>query len=324
MSIRILVSGGAGYIGTILCHYLYDKKIDFAVIDNLSNSSLKFFRKNFIFYKGNINDLSILEKIYQEFRPTHILHLAASIDVNESEKDKKKYYNNNVFNSKKFINFYIKKKITNFLFSSTAAVYNVNSNKKKEYYKQTPANYYGHTKLLIENFLIKKKLKNKLNIKIFRFFNVVGADKNLRAGNVSKKSKHLFNNLSKSLFKKSIFYINGKNYKTKDGTCIRDFVDVNDLVKIIIFFIKEIKNKYSIFNIGNNKGYSVLDVLSSFNKILKCNIAYKYISHRIGDAPNLVCDNKLLRKFYNYKFVSFNNSVKSHYLFYKKNYKKFI
>ena len=258
MSIRVLVSGGAGYIGTVLCHYLYDNKIDFAVIDNLSNSSLKFFRKNFIFYKGNINDLSILEKIYQEFRPTHILHLAASIDVNESEKDKKKYYNNNVLNSKKFINFYIKKNIKNFLFSSTAAVYNVNPNKKKEYYKQTPANYYGYTKLLIENFLLKKKKKNKLNIKIFRFFNVVGADKNLRAGNVSKKSKHLFNNLSKSLFKKSIFYINGKNYKTRDGTCIRDFIDVNDLVKIIIFFIKEIKNKFSIFNIGTNKGYSVL------------------------------------------------------------------
>ena len=324
MSIRILVSGGAGYIGTVLCHYLYDKKIDFAVIDNLSNSSLKFFRKNFIFYKDNINDLSILEKIYQEFRPTHILHLAASIDVNESEKDKKKYYNNNVLNSKKFINFYIKKNIKNFLFSSTAAVYNVNPNKKKEYYKQIPANYYGHTKLLIENFLLKKKKKNKLNIKIFRFFNVVGADKNLRAGNVSKKSKHLFNNLSKSVFKKNIFYINGKNYKTRDGTCIRDFIDVNDLVKIIIFFIKEIKNKFSIFNIGTNKGYSVLDVLSSFNKILKCNIAYKYISHRIGDAPNLVCENKLLRKFYNYKFISFNNSVKFHYLFYKKNYKKFI
>ena len=91
MSIRVLVSGGTGYIGTILSYYLHKQKINFAVIDNLSNSSLRFSRKDLIFYKGNINNLSILKKIYQEFNPTHIVHLAASIDVNESENKKKKY-----------------------------------------------------------------------------------------------------------------------------------------------------------------------------------------------------------------------------------------
>ena len=324
MSIRVLVSGGTGYIGTILSHYLHEQKINYAVIDNLSNSSLRFSRKDLIFYKGNINNLSILEKIYQEFKPTHIVHLAASIDVNESEIKKKKYYNNNVLSTKKFINFFIKKNIKNFLFASTAAIYNYYNQKKKENYNQTPANYYGYTKLLIENFLLKKKIKNKLNVKIFRFFNVVGADKRLRAGNISKKSKHLFNSLSKSIFLKNIFSINGKNYKTKDGTCIRDFVDVNDLVKIIIFFIKSKKNKYSIFNIGTNKGYSVLEVINYFKRILKCNIIYQYTKPRIGDAPILVCDNKLLRKYYKYKFVDFNTSVRLHYLFYRKNYLKFI
>ena len=89
MSVRVLISGGAGYIGSILSQYLNDRKINFAIIDDLSNSSIKFFGKNFIFYRGNINNTSVLKKIYQEFKPTHIVHLAASIDVNESEIKKK-------------------------------------------------------------------------------------------------------------------------------------------------------------------------------------------------------------------------------------------
>ena len=323
MTVRVLISGGAGYIGSILSLYLHDRKINFAVIDDLSNSSLKFFGKNFIFYKGNINNTSVLKKIYQEFRPTHIVHLAASIDVNESEIKRKKYYNNNVISSKKFINFFINKKIKNFIFSSTAAVYNSNSDKKVEKYKQIPANYYGYTKLLIEKFLLKKKIQNRLNIKILRFFNVVGADTKLRAGNISRKSKHLFNSLSKSIFLNKIFNVNGKNYNTKDGTCIRDFIDVNDLAKIIIFFIKN-KNKHQIFNIGTNKGYSVLDVLKSFENVLKIKIRYKYSKNRIGDAPHLVCDNRLLRSVFNIKFINFNKSIKNHYFFYKNFYKKFI
>jgi UDP-glucose 4-epimerase len=323
MSIKVLISGGTGYIGSVLSHHLYDHKIDFAAIDNLSNSSLKFYGKEFIFYKGNINNFSILEKIYQKFRPTHIVHLAASIDVKESEIRRKKYYYNNVINSKRFINFFIKKKVKNYIFSSTAAVYNLNSNKKREIYKQIPANYYGNTKLLIEKFLLKKKSKNRLNIKILRFFNVVGADKKLRTGNISKRSKHLFNSLSKSTFFNKTFNINGKNYKTKDGTCIRDFVDVNDLVKIIIFFIKN-KNNHTIFNIGTNKGYSVLQTLKFFEKTLKVKIFYRYIKNRIGDAPNLVCNNFLLKRIYNFNFINFRSSIKSHYNFYKKNYDSFI
>jgi UDP-glucose 4-epimerase len=323
MSIRVLISGGTGYIGTILSHYLHEYKIDFAVIDNLSNSSLKFFGKKFIFYKGNINNLLILEKIYQKFRPTHIIHLAASIDVNESEIKKKKYYNNNVLSSRKFINFFVKKNIKNFIFASTAAVYNSNPNKKLEKNKETPSNYYGYTKLSIEKFLLKKKRENKLNIKILRFFNVVGADKKFRSGNISRSSKHLFNNLSKSIFYKKFFKINGKNYNTIDGTCIRDFVDINDLVEIIIFFLKT-KNSQTIFNIGTNKGYTVLEVLKYFEKNLRIKIKYKYFKNRFGDAPNLVCDNNLLRRVYKSKFVDFNKSIKNHYFFYKKNFNYFV
>lgn len=323
MSKKVLISGGAGYIGSILSYYLHDHKIDFAVIDNLSNSSIKFFKKKFTFYRGNINNLSLLKKIYKEFRPTHIIHLAASIDVNESEIKKKKYYNNNVLSSKKFINFFVKNNVKFFIFASTAAIYNSNSNIKSEKNKEIPSNYYGYTKLLIEKFLLRKKKTKKLNVKILRFFNIVGADKKFRSGNISKKSQHLFNSLCKSIFFKIKFKINGKNYNTNDGTCIRDFIDVNDLVKIIIFFINNYNSK-TIFNVGNNKGYSVLEVLKSFEKTLKKKISYKYVNNRVGDAPNLVCSNSLLRKIYKLNFTSLEKSIKSHYNFYKKNYNSFI
>jgi UDP-glucose 4-epimerase len=323
MLIRVLVSGGAGYIGTVLCNYLNDYKINFAIIDNFSTSSPKYLNKKFILYKGNINNLLVLKKIYKEFRPTHIVHLAASIDVNESEINKKKYYKNNVLNSKKFIDFFIKNNVKNFLFSSTAAVYNSNKDVKSEKYKQRPANYYGFTKLLIENFLLKKKLSNKLEVKILRFFNIVGSDKRLRSGNISKKSKHLFNSLSKSFFLKKVFKINGNNYNTKDGTCVRDFIDVNDLVKVIIFFIKA-KNKNTIFNIGTNRGFSVLEILKFFKKVLKIDINYRYYKKRTGDAPRLVCKNLLLRKIYKARFLGIKTSIRNHYLFYKKNYNFFV
>ena len=323
MPIRVLISGGAGYIGTVLCNYLNDYKINFSIIDNFSTSSPKYLNKKFILYKGNINNLLVLEKIYKEFRPTHIVHLAASIDVNESEINKKKYYKNNVLNSKKFIDFFIKKNVKNFLFSSTAAVYNSKNNIKSEKYDQRPTNYYGYTKLLIENFLLKKKLSNNLEVKILRFFNIIGSDKKLRSGNISKKSKHLFNSLSKSVFLRKIFKINGNNYYTIDGTCVRDFIDVNDLVKVIIFFIKK-KNKNNIFNIGTKRGYSVLEILKLFKKVLKIDINYRYCQRRTGDAPRLVCDNSLLRKIYSAKFLSIKTSIRNHYLFYKKNYNFFV
>jgi UDP-glucose 4-epimerase len=317
MDYRILISGGVGYIGSVLSNALFDKKISFAIIDNLSNSKKNFINKNFLLYKANINNLLVLNKIYKEFNPTHIIHLAASIDVNESEINKIKYFRNNVSNSKKFINFFISKNVKNFLFASSAAVYNNSCNKKKESLKEIPANYYGQTKLFIEKFLLEKKKNNNLNVKIFRFFNVVGADKKKRSGNNLFNNNSLFNNLCAAFFFNKKFIINGINYNTNDGTCIRDFIDVNDLVKIVIFFInKKIKN--SIFNIGNNKGYSILEIIKIFNKTLKKNIKYKFASNRPADVPYSVCNNAILRKHYKFKFTDIKKTIKLHYSYFCK------
>jgi UDP-glucose 4-epimerase len=318
---RILISGGAGFIGGVLSYKLYDEKIDYAVIDNLCTSFKKNLPRDTIFYKGNINNETLLQKILSEFKPTHIVHLAASLNVSESELNKKKYYINNIKNSKVFLNFFIRNGIKNYIFASTAAVYNKNSSSKKiEDKNLAPSNYYGKTKLIIEKYILNYKKKFNLNVKILRFFNVVGADHKLRSGSLSKKSNQLFNCLSMSIKNRKIFHIFGNNLKTKDGTCVRDYVDVIDLVKVIIFFIKSRTiYKYNIFNIGTNKGHSVLEVLNLFNKILNKNITYLFLKKRKGDPTHSVCSNSRLKNIYKFKFSSIKDSIDRHYSFYKKN-----
>ena len=315
---RILVSGGSGYIGSVLSHILSSNKIPFAIIDNLSNSNTKYLPKKTKFYYGSIQNKVILNKIYKEFNPTHIIHLAASIDVNESEIKREKYFKNNVINSKVFLDFFISKRIKNIFFSSTAAVYSYDNKIITEKNRTIPVNYYGKTKLLIENYLLKEKKKNNFNLKIFRFFNVIGTEKNLKTGNASKKSKHLFNSICDSILNSKKFIINGSNYKTEDGTCVRDFIDVQDLTKIILFFLKNKPFiKEDIFNLGINKGYSVLNTIMKFQKILNVKINYEAGPKRKGDIPKLICSNKKLKKYYKSKFTNISTTIKNHFKFYK-------
>lgn len=321
---RILISGGAGYIGSVLSYSLLDKKIKYAVIDNLCTSKKENLPKGTIFYKACISNIKFLSKIYRDFKPTHIIHLAASLDARESEVNKKKYFKNNILNSKIFLNYFINKNVKNYIFASTAAVYNKKKNNfKKEEMDIRPANYYGKTKLEVENFLINKKKKYKFQLKILRFFNVVGSDKKLRAGANLKKSNQLFNSIINSINKKNQFFIYGRKFKTYDGTCVRDYVDVMDLVKVIIFFIKKKTNtKFDIFNVGTNKGHSVLEILKLFSKILKKKIYYKFANRRKGDPAHSICSNQRLSKTFKLKFSSIESSIKRHYSFYVKNLKR--
>lgn len=320
---RILISGGAGYIGGVLSNYLNDKKIKFAVIDNLSSSIKKNLPKKTIFYKGCISDLKILKKIDKKFAPTHIVHLAASIDVRESEINKKKYYKNNIVNSKIFLQFFLKRNVKNFIFASTAAVYKNSSQNKFEDKNILPSSYYGKTKLEIEKFLQKNKKKYNFNFKILRFFNVVGADLKLRSGPYIKKSNQLFNSILIAIYRKNDFFIYGyKSKQTIDGTCVRDFVDVMDLVKVMMYFIKSKKKfKLDTFNIGTNKGYSVLQIVKLFSKISKKKINYFFAKKRKGDPVHSVCSNKRLINTFKFKFSSIENSIKRHHNFYIKKIK---
>lgn len=314
-NIKILVSGGAGYVGSVISHDLKKNKISFAILDN-KKINLSFFPKNTIFFRGDISNVILLEKIYKKFKPTHIIHLAAKTNVIESERFQNKYKINNIVKSKIFFNFFLKKKVKNFLFASSAAVYSNNSNIKRESLKEIPANYYGKTKLAIERYLLKKKNKN-LNIVLLRFFNIVGSHNSLKAGNFDLKAKNLFSAICRAILKKKSFILHNNNLPTADGSSIRDFIDVNDISKILITLIKKNIFKYKILNLGVGRGYSVYEVVNNFEKKLKKKVYLKFSKKNKKNAKSIIASNALLKKIVKIKFTPLSKSINNHYKFYK-------
>jgi UDP-glucose 4-epimerase len=294
---NILISGGAGYIGSQISYDLIDKGHNITIVDNLSTGSKLLVSAKADFYKCDIDNIKILKLIFKKKKIDLVIHLAAYISVEESIKRPRKYLYNNYYKTKKFINFCIKNNIFKFIFSSTAVVYKPSNFKLSENSLTKPQNPYGISKLLCEQFLIKKK--NIMCI-ILRYFNVAGADLKLRTGPISNyKSTHLIKKIINIYFNnKKKLTIYGNNYNTMDGTAIRDYIHINDLSliheKCIKYLLKKKRNKIIIFNCGYGKGLSVLDVISSAKKIF--NLKHNYGKKRKGDPSSLVANNTKLRK----------------------------
>ena len=323
----ILITGGAGYIGSHIAYNLINKKYRLVIIDNLSNASRNFIPKKTIFEKIDITDFKKLSKCFQKYSFEAIFHIAATKYVEESQIKPLKYFKNNVIGTKHILDLMVLHNVKKIIFSSTCAVYgDTNKSKVSEIENTMPRSYYGLTKLISENLI--KDYQKKYNIKfaILRYFNVVGADKFLRTGEVSKGS--LFKNLSQYLIEKKEkkFYIFGNNYKTKDGTCVRDFIDVNDLAELHFLSFKYLKkNNSCLFNCGYNDPLTVLDIINKFKKISKQEIKLTYLDRRKGDIESIYCENKLLLKiFKNWKRQhTIDDSIKNTLKFEKKYFKKF-
>ena len=265
---KILLTGGAGYIGSIVANYLLDRGNEVFILDNLSTGSKKLVPKKSKFVKTDISNLKVVNSILSENNFDIIMHFAAFIRVEESVKNKKKYYINNYQKSKIFLNMCLKHNLKNIIFSSTAAVYGNKNIYVNEKTKTNPLNPYAEYKLKLERFIKKKKFK----FIILRYFNVAGADPKLRAGQVSKyRSTHLIKKLCETRLNSTKFNIYGRNYETKDKTAIRDYIHVYDLAIIHLLAAKYLlKKKISnIFNCGYGKGYSVLDIVKCFEEIIK-------------------------------------------------------
>lgn len=299
---NILITGGAGYIGSQLAHDLIEKGYNVFVIDDLSTGNKILIPKKTVFIKSDIANYKKVSKLLQDQKINTVIHCAASISVEESMKNKKKYFLNNYLKTKKFINCCLNYNIRQFIFSSTAAVYKENDkNKVSEKFPTSPKNYYGHTKLMCEKFLLSKK---NISLFILRYFNVAGADKKLRTGPINNsRSTHLIKKIVQIYFKKkTVLRVFGNNYNTHDGTAIRDYIYISDLSlihqKCLIFFSKMKKPKKIILNCGYGKGYSVLDVIKSANKIFRFN--FSYTQKRKGDLSKIVACNKKLRTLFNF------------------------
>ncbi len=278
MHYKILITGGAGYIGMHVAEVLIKNKIKVFIIDNLFRGSRKFINKQSIFIKQDIKNIDNIRKILIQNKINTIIHLAALTDVQESEKYKKRYFENNITGTKNLLKACKKTFVKNIIYSSSAGVYGNAKSPVTENTKLKPINYYSFTKLEGEKLIKKYSKKNKFNYCILRYFNVSGASPTGRIGIYNKSNKSLFKVLAKqSLSKKPNISIFGNNFPTKDGTCVRDFIHVSDLAFIHFQVCKYIqkKKKSYILNCGYGKGFTVLEVVKKFEKIIKKKNKYK-------------------------------------------------
>ena len=318
---NILITGGAGYIGSHIAELLVKNKKKIFIVDNLSTGYRKLINKRAIFFKVNINDKKKLRSIIVNNKVDSIIHLAASLVIGTGEKYPKFYYKNNVLGTKNLISACLGTTVKNFIFSSTAAVYKDNINKVTEKSKIRPKSVYGKTKLKAEKLIIKYCKKNKINYGILRYFNIVGSSPSGKIGLINKDD-HLFKNFSIQTFKKKpVFKIYGTNYNTKDGTCIRDFIHVSDISQIHLKILEKINKtkKSKILNCGYGKGISVKQVSREFAKYANKRLQVINMPRRNGDLIKVVAGNKNLNKFIKWrpKFNNLSIMVKSSLLWEK-------
>jgi UDP-glucose 4-epimerase len=293
---KILITGGAGYIGRAVVESLY-KNNSLYVIDNLSTGSSFFLRKKCKFIKQDLNNFKLLKKLISKEKFDIIIHLAASTSVSESEKNKKKYYINNIKNTINLLKSIKGIKIKSFIFSSSAGVYGKSNLPVNENSPLNPSNYYSYTKKFCEKKIIEYSKKLNFNFIILRYFNVCGSSNKDNIGQLNMLNDSLINNLSiqsNKLNPKVKIY--GNNYETKDGTCVRDYIHVLDLANIHKKLINNYKKKKSIIlNCGYGKGFSVMQVINKFQKIIKKKVTIKIEKKRKGDIPVSFADVKLLK-----------------------------
>ena len=296
---KILVTGGAGYIGSHVVEQLIKIKKNVVIIDNLSTGRKKLLNKKAKFFKCDIRNFKKLNEIIKRNDIVSIIHLAACLSVSESEKKPKKYFSNNVLGTKNLINCALLNNIKNFVFSSTCAVYKDGLKIVSEKSKLSPTSYYGKTKLLGEKMIIKNLNNKKINYAILRYFNVAGASRSGKIGQITKGDQ-LFKNLSVSSIKNHPkINVYGSNYDTKDGTCIRDYIHVSDISQIHIKVLKKIQTekKSIILNCGYGIGISVMDAIKEFKKQIKKKIIISLKKERKGDMEHIIANNNKIKKY---------------------------
>jgi UDP-glucose 4-epimerase len=312
---KILITGGAGYIGSHISEILIKKKKKIFIIDNLSTGYKKLINKKAKFFKADIQDLGKIKNIIKENKIDSIIHLAAVLSVGESQKKPKKYNKINVTGTKRLLFALKGTTVKNIIFSSTCAVYKDGLSKVSEKSPLKPTSVYGKTKLKGEKLIESFAKKNKINFGILRFFNVVGASTTSNIGQI-KKGDQLFKNLSLEIKKKNpVFKIYGTNYKTKDGTCIRDYIHVSDIAEIHYKVLEKIDliKRSKILNCGYGNGLSVNEVVNEFKKFSNKNVKVVRLRKRKGDMVKITANNKSLYKFIKWrpKFKKLNIMVKS-------------
>ena len=310
---NILITGGAGYIGSHVAKQLLEtSKHNITILDNLSTGSLKTLDtlksiRDFKFIQMDLKEFDTVCEVLKENNINTIIHFAASIVVPESVENPLKYYMNNTVNTTNLIRCAVANGVKKFIFSSTAAVYGEPANLPEtgidESYETSPINPYGMSKLMSERVIQDTALANKdFKYVIFRYFNVAGASHDLTIGECHDPETHLIPLVAKTaLGKRDKIMIFGDDYKTIDGTNIRDYVHVLDLADAHIQAISYLENNGSdIFNCGYGRGFSVKDVVETMKQATSTEFQVEIAPRRDGDPAILISDNRKIKSKMNW------------------------
>jgi len=295
---NVLVVGGAGYIGSHMVKLLHESGYGITVLDDLSCGYADAITGGTL-VEGSYGDPNILEEIFRLKQIDSVIHFGGNIQVSESTEDPAKYYKNNFANTQVLVDSMLLHDVKQMVFSSTAAIFgNPKSDSIDEQHQKAPINPYGNTKYMVEVMLEDYAEAYGLNSICLRYFNAAGADPNGMLGERHEPETHLIPLiLQAAAGRREHIGVFGTDYDTPDGSCVRDYIHVNDLAQAHLLALKHLQagGSSAHYNLGNGKGFSVLQVIEMAKKVTKCKIPVINYARRLGDPDVLVANSSLAK-----------------------------
>lgn len=296
---KILVVGGAGYIGAHMVRQLIKARRDVVILDNLSTGSPKLIHDG-EFVRGNLGDVTLLNRLFTEHAFDAVMHFAAFSQVGESMGQPMKYYRNNLAETIVLLDAMVRHDVKRFIFSSTAAVYGEPVGIPiTEDHPCTPTNPYGNTKLAVERMLADCDAAYGLKYTALRYFNAAGADESGEIGELHDPETHLIPIVLKAASGQiEHIQVFGTDYPTTDGTCIRDYVHVNDLARAHLLALDALLGggQSAVYNLGSSSGYSVKEVIAKAQAVTGKKIPVIEAQRRPGDPATLVASSEKIKR----------------------------
>ncbi|NNU17457.1 UDP-glucose 4-epimerase GalE [Parvularcula sp. ZS-1/3] len=301
MTSKILVTGGAGYIGSHTSYACLDEGFEVVILDDLSTGVAHAISPEARFIEGDVADRELLARIFKEEKPDAVLHFAGRIVVPESVENPIKYYQENTCTSLGLLHEMVKADIGTILFSSTAAVYDPDNggDALPEDALKVPLSPYGQSKLMTEAMIRDIGVAHGLGAGILRYFNVAGADPKGRVGQSTPNATHLLKIASQvATGKREFMEVYGEDYETRDGTCVRDYIHVSDLASAHVETLKHVLSVGGqiTMNCGYGRGATVKEVIAAAERVTGSPIDARPADRRAGDAPSLVADVSRIRE----------------------------
>jgi len=324
----ILITGGAGYIGSQTSYELIDAGYSVVVLDNLINGHRQAVPPEAVFVEGDIHDQTILEKVFPQHAIGGVIHFAADPAINADKPENfEMYYRNNLFGLFSVLEPMGKYRVKNIVFSSTAAVYGMPTSLPiVESQPLEPLNMYGRTKLMAEQMLQDYSRMMHCNVTRLRYFNASGADLEGRTGESHDPETHLIPIILDVVAgKHDKIFVFGNDYDTKDGTCVRDYIHTKDLAKAHILAMEKMMTSDRLwceaFNVGTGEGYTNLEIIKMVESVTGSKVAYEFAARRPGDWDSAYADNTKIksRLGWNHTYSDLETIITSAWNWYKKN-----